>query len=135
MSNAASNSVSVRLNEFLALKDGWLDGKGKAPSKVGLDWFSATFETQYPDELPFPYVYPTAEGGIQIEWSLAGHEVSLEVSLESRRAHWHNLNLTTHEESSRDLQLTQTDDWAWINSGIKCLAKGRQSPQVRSLSA
>lgn len=118
------NDVPARLDELRSLADGWLEGKGKAPSKAGLDWFTAVFETQYLDELPFPYVYPTAEGGLQIEWSLAGHEVSLEVSLESKQAHWHILNLATQAEAARDLQLTQADDWAWVNGEIKRLAEG-----------
>ncbi len=119
-----ANDVPARLDEFRSLVNGWLDGKGRAPSRAGLDWFSAAFESQYPDELPLPYVYPTAEGGLQIEWSLAGHEVSLEVSIESKQAHWHILNLATQAEAARELQLTQADDWVWINAEIRRLAEG-----------
>ena len=118
------NDVSARLDEFRSLADGWLEGKGKAPSKAGLDWFSAAFETRYPDELPLPYVYPTAEGGVQLEWSIAGHEVSLDISLETKQGQWHSLNMTTQDEATRELQLMRAEDWGWFNAEIKRLAEG-----------
>lgn len=116
------NDVPARLDEFRMLKDGWLDGKGKAPTTEGLDWFSAQFENQYPDGLPLPYVYPTAEGGIQVEWSIAGHEVSLEVSFSSRQGEWHGLDLRHETDIGRILQLDQTEDWNWITGEIQRLA-------------
>ncbi len=119
-----TNDVPARLDEFRLLADGWLDGKGKAPSKAGLDWFSAAFEAQYGDDLPLPYVYPTAEGGIQVEWSLAGHEVSLDLSLDSKQAHWHSLDRATQSEAARELRLAQSEDWSWVNDEIRRLAEG-----------
>ena len=35
--------LDLQLDELAALKDGWLDGDGVAPDRVGLKWFGAQF--------------------------------------------------------------------------------------------
>ena len=64
------NDVAARLDDLRGIKNGWLDGRGFAPSSQGLDWLARCFASYYPDALPPPYLYPTAEGGVQAEWSL-----------------------------------------------------------------
>ena len=71
--------VPSRLCELRRLKNGWLDGEGVAPAPEFLDWLAGTFDRLYPDELPLPHIYPTVEGGVQAEWSLSSHEVSLSI--------------------------------------------------------
>ena len=61
---AGLTSFSSRLNELRTLEDGWLDGKGVAPSSTGLDWLEQRFVSNYSEELPSPFLYPTAEGGV-----------------------------------------------------------------------
>lgn len=115
MRGVRPNSVVVRLGELRRLKDGWLDGKGRAPSQEGLAWFAQRFESHYPEELPLPYLYPTAEGGVvQAEWTLGDHEATLEVSFETRRGEWHYLNLATEEEVSQVLPLDGEEGWQWL---------------------
>ena len=119
------NDVPARLDDLRGLKDGWLDGKGLAPSAVGLDWFTKSFEANYPEELPLPYVYPTAEGGIQAEWTLGEHDLSLEVDFSNHHGEWHILNLKTGEDSIRDLNLDHADDWKWLVQQISQLVGGQ----------
>lgn len=113
-----STDVSARLDEFRLLENGWLDGKGSAPSISGLNWLTDRFETLYPDSLPPPYLYPTAEGGIQAEWSVGGHDVSLEISLESHQGEWHDLELSTKDENQRELDLDAPGEWQWMTEQI-----------------
>ncbi|MBF0611885.1 MAG: hypothetical protein HQL55_12265, partial [Magnetococcales bacterium] len=115
--------VSARLEEFRSLRDGWLDSKGRAPRKDGLDWLADAFDRHYPEDLPLPYLYPTGEGGIQAEWTLGEHEISLEVNLEAKRAEWQDLNMTTDEEQDKDLNLTEAGDWNWMVEQIRTLAE------------
>lgn len=119
------NDVPARLDELRELKDGWLDGKGLAPSSVGLDWFAKSFEGNYPEELSLPFVYPTAEGGVQAEWTLGEHDLSLEVNLTSHQGQWHSLNLKTREDSIRELNLDDAEDWKWLEKQISQLAGGQ----------
>ena len=59
----------------------------------------------------FHYIYPVAEGGVRLEWSIGPQEVSLEIDLGRRSGEWHALNLDTGEDESRTLNLD--DEAAW----------------------
>lgn len=103
--------VGARLDEFRQLKDGWLEGYGKAPAKAGLDWLSKAFDDYFPDHLPFPYLYPTENGGIQAEWSLQGYELSCEFNLETKSGQWHMLDTDTGQDEITDLDLSGNEGW------------------------
>ncbi len=104
----------ARLDEFKSLKNGWLDGKGFAPDHKKLDWLAEAFQSNYPDELPLPYMYPTAEGGVQAEWSAGGWEITLEVDFAELQGEWHALEITTGHEQVKKLDLKELDSWKWI---------------------
>lgn len=116
--------VAARLDEFRFMRDGWLDGEGYAPRRDGLDWLADAFECYYPDGLPLPYLYPTAEGGIQAEWSLGRHEISLEVDLNSKRAEWHDLDMDTRNWDEHTFTLAVPEGWAVLAERIRCLVWG-----------
>lgn len=115
--------IRGRLDELRRLEDGWLDGDGKAPGSDELEWLAAGFEQHYPDDLPLPYLYPTTEGGVQAEWSLSDNEISLEVNLVTHRADWHRLDQETHTDYVRELNLDNENDWTWIASEVRLMAK------------
>src|SRR5690606_33367504 len=101
--------------ELKALRHGWLDGKkGFAPNKTSLDWLAESFQRNYPDELPPPYLYPTAEGGVQAEWSMDGWEISLEIDLDQNLGQWHALDMANEQEYERTLNLNELADWQWL---------------------
>ncbi|NTU49721.1 MAG: hypothetical protein HGA87_02295 [Desulfobulbaceae bacterium] len=104
--------ISERLDELKNLNDGWLDGEGTAPNPEVLNWLSNSFTRYYSAELPLPYIYPTAEGGIQVEWSLPPNDVSLEIDLTTHQGEWHCLNLNTNEEETDTFNLNEGSDWA-----------------------
>lgn len=116
--------VSGRLDEFRRLKNGWLEGRGVAPNHDGLGWFSAGFDQYFPDDLPLPHVYPTPDGGLQAEWTLASNEISLEVDLSMRRGEWHRLDLSTDEKDARGLNLDVHRDWGWFIAEIRRMGGG-----------
>jgi hypothetical protein len=110
--------IRARLYELRALPDGWLEGKGISPSPAGLDWLAAAFEQRFAAKLRQPYLYPTAEGGIQAEWSMNPWEISLEIDLAAHTGHWHCLNLQTGNDESRQLDLNSLDSWRWLEERI-----------------
>jgi len=116
--------IPARLDELRLLKAGWLDGKGQAPSRKGLDWISEAFGAHYPEELPLPYLYPTAEGGIQAEWSVGTVEVSLEIDLETHTGQWHTVDMETHADGSRELNLDDASSWEWLVEQIQQMTGG-----------
>ena len=99
--------ISVRIEELKLLKQGWLDGKGLPPIHDGLDWFAQAFNRDFPLDLPLPYLYPTAEGGLRAEWSNKPHDISLEIDLEARVGSW------------PALKLDDVKDWEWFADEVR----------------
>ena len=125
--------IRCRLESFKSLKDGWADGMqpatqwgegyGKAPQEEGLDWFAQQFTKRYVSDLPLPYIYPTPEGGIELEWSLGSFEISLEVNLETCTGEWHWVEIPTDADAEDMLDLANPEHWDWFTGEIRRLAK------------
>jgi hypothetical protein len=113
--------VTLRLEQMAALKDGWLDGKGNAPDKEKLTWLADMFDAHFDGDLPLPYLYPTAEGGVQAEWTMNGREVSLEIDLETKQAEYQALNLKDDSCSEFTFSLDNRDGWRNLNEALKQL--------------
>lgn len=118
------DDIGARLDELRGLKDGWLDGKGKAPDDSALDWLEKTFNALYPEELPAPYIYPTPEGGFSLEWELAGNDISLEISFPEKKGQWHGLNLETGEEVEKSFDLSDPQAWQALAEHIRAMGGG-----------
>ena len=116
--------IPARLDELRFLKDGWLEGRGQAPSHEGLDWMLQAFGQYYPDDLQLPFLYPTEEGEIQVEWSHGPNEVTLEIDLGTHSGRWHALNMKTDGDESRTLTLDNAADWEWMVEQIRQMAGG-----------
>ena len=133
--------VPARLDELRAMQDGWLDGAGKAPSHAGLDWLADAFARHYPDDAPLPYAYPTPEGGVQFEWTLGVHDISLEVNLNDRTAIWHRLDLSDVSDEGQEQELNLTNDrrvglgQRGYPQGIRGVQMNREYPFVPSNSS
>ena len=61
-----------RLVELRTLRDGWIEGEGVLPDPVVVARAREILARLLVDdrELPRPKVYPTPDGGIQVEWTL-----------------------------------------------------------------
>ncbi|MXX20425.1 MAG: hypothetical protein F4W68_06525 [Cenarchaeum sp. SB0661_bin_35] len=118
-----SLDVPARLDELRKLQDGWLDGDdGVAPNHEGLDWLSETFERYYPNDLQLPRTYPTAEGGVSLEWSVGNREIDMEVNLVDRTGEWFVFNKDSKRcDEDKELNLDSSDDWKWISVQLQSL--------------
>ena len=105
--------VPSRLDEFRRLKDGWLEGEGRALSSKGLDWLATQFEQRYPADLPLPYLYPTPEGSVRAEWSEGANAVVLETTLDDHSASWLWFDRDSDADHERELNLDNAEDWNW----------------------
>ncbi|AHG41104.1 hypothetical protein N018_13140 [Pseudomonas syringae CC1557] len=114
----------ARLDELRLLRPGWLDGIGRVPARADFDWLEIFFEESYPSALPVPYLYPTEEGGIQLEWRTGNQDLSLEILFPDRSAELHGLNTVTFEEIFLRLSLNDKDDVAALIETISQAAKG-----------
>ena len=115
--------ISTRLSELSMLKDGWLDGKGLAPNKTGLDWLSKSFDENFRADLPLPHIYPTPEGGVQAEWTIGTWEVSLEVDLGGKSADFQSVNIKTSKVDETTFDLSNAESWTALNAKIDVLQK------------
>ncbi len=123
--------IAAQLDRLRNLKDGWADGMqhprdwgkgyGKAPSHEGLDWLGDTLEREYPDDLPLPRIYPTPEGGVQMEWTLGGFVAVLEVNLDGREGEWLWFDIASEDEDEESLNLDDSDSWSWLAAEIRRL--------------
>lgn len=108
--------VAARVDELRSLKDGWLEGHGRAPNGATLNWFTATFDAQFGDELPLPYVFPTETGGLRLEWELGDADISVDIDLQARRGEYHSLALDGSTERSDTLDLGDAAGCAKLRS-------------------
>lgn len=115
--------IGARLDELRTLSAGWLDGvEGEPPSATGLDWLTRELEDRYPDDLPLPWLFPTAAGQVQAEWSLGGREVSLDVDLQQRSGCLHTLDIATGEDQEEQLDLSSGYGWRQLFERLQSLA-------------
>ena len=110
--------LSAQIDDLRLLKDGWLEGHGKAPSKEGLNWLSRAFDNYYSDDLPLPYLYPTEPGGVQAEWSLGRNEITLEIDLAEHSGYFHALQMEDDTEETRRLDLGREICWIALKNLI-----------------
>lgn len=79
-----------RYQELVALEDGWLNGEGLALHKDGLKIVFDRLIADYPQECPTPFIYPTPEGNLFVEWEAQGCP-SLDINLVTFDAYFHAL--------------------------------------------
>ena len=129
VSPLASLDVVAQLDELRHLKDGWGDGiqhpsgwgdgYGKAPRHDGLDWLAEIFAREYPYDLLLPRIYPTPEGGVQMEWRLGQYDISLEVDFDNRAGEWNWVDLNSQEEGESALNMDNADGWNWVADELR----------------
>lgn len=96
----------LRLNSFLELKNGWLDGKGYAPSFAFINKMASFFDIVKHRNIQHPYLYPTPEGGILAEWKVGNWDISFEINENSEAGFFHALNLNTDCEIQKEIPIT-----------------------------
>ena len=119
------SDVKTRLDDLAKLSAGWLDGKSEPLDPAALHVLAQDFDTYFDPDLPLPYLYPTAEGGIQAEWTLRDWEVSLKIQLPARAAQYQALHLPTDQVDEQTLSLVQGQgEWIKLNALLKGLLEG-----------
>jgi len=120
-------SIKEQLNELRGMEPGWLDGEGKTISDETINRTIKIFESFYPEDLLItPYIYPTEEGGIQIEWNLMPFAPSLEIFPDSDKASWHSIQFIGKEPLSyyADIILSSKEHLEWVKAQIWHMHQG-----------
>jgi hypothetical protein len=104
----ASSKIGEQIESLRALEDGWLDGEGFAIDGPGLDWVAAVLNRMVASKLlPFPFIYPTEEGGVRVEWSTDRWELGVTFDLAS-----HHARALAADMQSDDFEESQFD---WLD--------------------
>lgn len=78
---AADAPWASRLLHLAHLRDGWLDGHGRAPSYIALDAArDLLLRLQARPISELPGIFPMEDGGVQLEWASERKVTSIEVS-------------------------------------------------------
>ena len=90
-------TLSARLDELRTLEPGWLDGEGLPPTPAALATALGMARYRRASGWPDPHVYPTSEGGLQLEWGLddALPGASVEIDVLPGGGCWWRLGETT----------------------------------------
>jgi len=103
--------VPARLEELKTLRRGWLNGEGEPLDPEGLTWLANGWKTTSPAVLPNPYVYPTPQGGVQLEWSVGSWELSAEVDLDRKRTYFVAVDIGGGATDEFDVDMSSPDGW------------------------
>ena len=110
--------VANQLSRFRDMKDGWYDGEGKAPAISDLEWLSEHYDKFVPNDIMLPNIFPTLEGGIEMEWAHKNNAISFEIDLETHQGRWFWFDHNSDDEKERTLQLDDEESWKWLVSEI-----------------
>ncbi|MFK0282538.1 hypothetical protein ACIQVL_19010 [Streptomyces sp. NPDC090499] len=75
---------SERLAELHDLEAGWLDGVGQQVSRKVLRAAESLLLEFLDEQVKRPYIYPTEDGGVQLEWPYSAGEVTLTVTSDEK---------------------------------------------------
>lgn len=101
--------LNARFDGLTILKDGWLDGYGKAPDQEHLSTFSSRMVGHFPDEVPLPTLVPTPEGDLLMEWDLPGSP-SVDIRLTEAKAEFHTFT-ESNGELEQEFSLSTDHEW------------------------
>ena len=111
--------VPFQLGNLRNMQNEWLDGDGIAPPKEGLDWLADQFDANFPNNLLLPHVFPTLEGGVEMEWSHGKNAIILEIDLFSHKGDWLWFDRDSDESHEKELDLNDFDSWKWLVDEIR----------------
>lgn len=114
-----NHSLGAQLEALANVKDGWMEGAGKAPAQAGAEWLTDQLVVSFPADLAFPFVCPTPTGGAFLEWSLGDWIVSAEFPLPERRCELQATNTKTTETLDEDRILNEPADFTAVYEFVR----------------
>lgn len=118
--NIINPTLFKELKSLLELKDGWLNGEGKALDKLGLITFFMNFDKYYKKNCDYPKFFPMESGNISVEWVNDKFDISLTVNLHLQSAIFSILNVSNGDidDVYEELDLKNNSDWDTLNSNL-----------------
>lgn len=117
------------LSKLRLLKDGWLDGEGKAPTVELLSWFETWFLNlkESHDLYGYPLIFPNCDwdGGLELGWYLPKFLPTLEISPDHQTACFHSMDPSSPNGYCEiNVNLADPADTEWADKLKRILAIG-----------
>jgi hypothetical protein len=116
--------IQARLEELRHLKQGWFDGEGSPFDPAGLAWLESSVREHYAPDTPLPHIFPTPDGQLVFQWSIANTSATLEVDLGRKTGYWHILDVKTGADSDEDLDLGAASGWSRLAERLSGIGRG-----------
>lgn len=110
LESSENHQLSTQFETLATLRDGWLDGAGKAPSKELLARLSDVVLATYPSDIPIPFLCATPEGNVYLEWNTPEHTASAELILETGNIEFQATRNETGETVDEIASMSPPDD-------------------------
>lgn len=110
--------IASRLEELSKLEDGWFEGSGVGVDPVALRDATSDLVSFYPDELDLPFIYPTPEGNLMIEWEHP-ESPTLEIDVQGKTAEFHMI--AEPHDIERTFTFLDVDGWSEVFDYLKPL--------------
>ena len=91
------------IQELRELKYGWYEGYGESIPSEALDFLEDFYEGV--NEKYLPHLYPMANNGISIEWTIRNFEISYEATFYDNMIHVHILNMNNDKVYESDFKI------------------------------
>jgi hypothetical protein len=114
-----NHALSVQFEALASVKDGWMEGAGKAPAEADTEWLADQLLISFPADLAFPFACPTPGGGVFLEWSLGDWIVSAEIPFPNRRCELQATNTNTGDTIDEDRALNDASDFAAVYAFVR----------------
>jgi hypothetical protein len=111
-------ALTTAIDDLSNLKDGWLEGRGVAPSGLDLLKLSEDLVESFPPRIDYPAIVPTEEGNVSLEWIKPAARVELEVNFAENRL---ELYATDIDADTFVDETFKMEDWAGAFARIALL--------------
>ena len=101
-----------KIEALSSLTDGWLEGRGIAPTAANLNYLINEVAKYFPETLEYPSVAPTEDGFIIFEWIRPHARIELEINFDDNKLELYATNLTTEALTNKFVEkLFEQTDW------------------------
>ena len=111
-------ALTSKLDALASLSDGWLEGRGIAPTSDNLNRLANEIAQYFPTNLDYPSVAPTEDGNVIFEWIRPKARIELEVNFADQSIELYATNVLSDEFVEKTFNQTKWHDAFTMVAGL-----------------